>query len=93
MLDFGKRIKQLRKQKQLTQEQLAKRLWVTKSIISAYESGSRFPSLDILINLAYTLNVSTDYLLGVNKRQLLDVSDLTDYQIEILRKLIFEFKK
>ena len=93
MLDFGKRIKQLRKQKQLTQEQLAKRLWVTKSIISAYESGSRFPSLDILINLAYTLNVSTDYLLGVNKRQLLDVSDLTDNQIEILRKLIFEFKK
>ena len=93
MLEFGNRIKTLRKQKGLTQEKLAKRLWVSKSIISAYESGAKYPSLDILINLAYTFNVSTDYLLGVNKKQLLDISNLNSAQIEIVNKIIEEFRK
>ncbi len=92
MLKFGDRLKSLRKQKNLTQEQLAKRLWVTKSIISAYESNSRFPSLDMLVKLSYTFNVSTDYLLGVNKKQFLDISELTDQQVNILMNIIEEFK-
>jgi len=92
MLEFGKKIKELRQQKLLTQEQLAKRLWVTKSIISAYESGTKFPSLDMLIKLATTFNVSTDYLLGIDKKRTLDVSNLSQPQIEILCKLISEFR-
>ncbi len=92
MLEFKNRLKELRKQKGLTQEQLAKRLWVTKSTISAYEAGNKFPSLDMLIKLSYTFNISTDYLLGVDKRQYLDISDLTISQTEILNKLISEFK-
>ena len=91
MLEFGNRLKELRKQKGLTQEQLAKRLWVTKSIISAYESGVKFPSLDMLIKLARTFNISTDYLLGVDKKRYLDISTLTDAQIEILNKIVIEF--
>ncbi len=92
MIEIGKKLKALRKQKNLTQEQLAKRLWVTKSIISAYESESRFPSLDMLIKLAQTFSVSTDYLLGVNKTQTIDVSKLSEKQIFILRNIIEEFK-
>jgi len=92
MLEFGKKIKELRQQKLLTQEQLAKRLWVTKSIISAYESGTKFPSLDMLIKLAATFNVSTDYLLGIDKKRTLDVSNLSQPQIEILCRLISEFR-
>ncbi len=93
MIEIGKKLKALRKQKNLTQEQLAKRLWVTKSIISAYESESRFPSLDMLIKLAQTFSVSTDYLLGVNKKQNIDVSGLSENQIVLLRNIIEEFKK
>lgn len=93
MLLFGNRLKQLRKQKSLTQEQLAERLRVTKSIISAYESSSKFPSLDMLIKLAYTFSVSTDYLLGVNKKQYLDISGLSQSQIEIIQKIADEFSK
>lgn len=92
MLDFGNRIKALRKQKNLTQEQLAKRLWVTKSIISAYESGTKYPSLDMLVKLAQTFNVSTDYLLGVNKNSYLDISGLSESQIGLLNNLAEEFK-
>lgn len=93
MLEFCNRIKNLRKNKKLTQEQLAKRLWVTKSIISAYESGTKYPSLDMLIKLAQTFNVSTDYLLGVNKSAYLDITKLTESQINILNNIIEEFVK
>lgn len=93
MIEFGERIKKLRKQKTLTQAQLAKRLWVTKSIISAYESGNKYPSLDMLIKLSQTFNVSTDYLLGVNKKQYIDISALNENQIEIIKKIIEEFLK
>ncbi len=91
MLEFKTILKELRKQKSLTQEQLAKRLWVTKSIVSAYELGTRFPSLDVLVKLAYTLNVSTDYLLGINRKRVLDVSELSDNQIALINNLISEF--
>lgn len=91
MLEFKTRLKELRKQKSLTQEQLAKRLWVTKSIVSAYELGTRFPSLDVLIKLAYTFNVSTDYLLGINKKRSLDVSELSEKQISVVNDIISEF--
>lgn len=93
MLEFGKRVKDLRKQKSLTQEQLAKRLCVTKSIISAYEAGTKFPSLDMLIKLSYTFNVSTDFLLGIDKKHTLDISNLSVEQLEILYKLVAEFRK
>ena len=93
MLNLGEKIKSLRKEKNLTQEQLAKRLWVTKSSVSSYESGLKYPSLDTLIKLAYIFNVSTDYLLGVNKKILLDITGLTDSQINILNNIVNEFKK
>lgn len=93
MIEIGSKIKQLRGQKNLTQDQLASRLSVTKSVISAYENGLRFPSLEVLIQLAYVFNVTTDYLLGVNKKQVLDVSKLTPSQIEAINKLIEELKK
>lgn len=48
---------------------------------------------EVLIQLAYVFNVTTDYLLGVNKKQVLDVSELTLSQIEAINKLIEEFKK
>lgn len=92
MLDFKDRIKELRIQKSLTQEQVAKRLWVTKSIISAYELGTKYPSLDMLIKLASMYNVTTDYLLGIEKKRQIDATKLTPKQIDIINNLINELK-
>ena len=64
VVDFGIKIKNLRLQKRLTQAELAQKLGVTKSVISAYETGLRLPSYDILIHIAKIYSVSTDYLLG-----------------------------
>lgn len=78
MVDFGTRLKALRTQMGLTQKQLAERLGVTKSVVSYYELQERYPSPEILVKLARIFHVSTDYLLGVEMSQYLDISDLDD---------------
>ncbi len=93
MIEFGKRLKYLRKQKGLSQIQLAERLSVTRALISSYESSLRYPSLDMLIKLSYSFHVSTDYLLGLDNKQKLDLSKLTKNQINILNNIILEFEE
>ncbi len=92
MVDFGKRIKALRKAKHLTQDQIAARISVTKAMVSAYETGIRYPSYDIMIKLSRIFGVSVDYLLGIDNREYLDISGLTESQKEIIYNLIAEFK-
>lgn len=67
LLDFGEKLKTLRTKNNLTQVQLAERVGVTKSMISAYETSARLPSFEILIKFAHIFKVSTDYLLGVSE--------------------------
>lgn len=58
------RIKQLRKEINITQEELAKKLNLSKGIISLYENGTRKPSLDVAVSMANLFDCSIDYLLG-----------------------------
>ena len=92
MFDFGIRLKYLRKQKGLKQSQLAERLGVTRALISGYETATKLPSIDMIIKLAHSFHVSTDYLLGLTKEQKIDKSDLTENQLKILFNIISEFK-
>ena len=91
MRDFSEIIKELRQSKGLTQTQLAERLGVKKSIISAYETDSRPPSLDMLIKYAREFHVSTDYLLDMETNKRINVDKLSETQISILNTLINEF--
>lgn len=86
-MDFSNRLKELRTQAGLTQLQLAQRLGITKSVISFYELSERAPSPDVLIRLAQIFHVSTDYLLGLDKKETLDITDLNKDDIAILRAL------
>lgn len=61
---LGKRLRSLRKEKKLTQQDLASFINVTHVSISGYESGRRSPDTDTLQKLADFFNVTTDYLLG-----------------------------
>lgn len=83
-MNFGFKLKLLRKSQKLTQQQLAERLGVAKSVVSYYESGDRFPSYDVLIKIAHTFHVTTDYLLDIERRRILDVSDLSEDDIAVL---------
>lgn len=61
---FSNRLRQLRKQLKLSQEELAKRINTTKGTISNYENEYSTPSNDVLIDLATVLDTTTDFLLG-----------------------------
>lgn len=88
LVNFGNRLKTLRIKKKLTQQQLADLLGLTKSVISAYENGLRYPAYDVLIKIASIFKVSTDFLLGVEIKREIDTSGLTDEQVEALIVLI-----
>lgn len=62
---FAKRIVKLRKQKELTQEELAVYLGISRSALSLYEIGKREPDTETMLKIASFFNVSTDYLLGI----------------------------
>lgn len=93
MIDFGNRLKTLRLQNNLTQAQLAERLGLTKSVISAYETGLRMPSYDVLIAISRIFKATTDYLLGLEKKYEIDLSGLTDEEITALLQLIKAMKQ
>lgn len=63
-MNFGVRLRELRKERGLTQAELAKLLSIGESTISFYESGKRQPDYETLIRLADFFNVSVDYLIG-----------------------------
>ena len=84
MVDFGNKLKELRKQAGMTQQQLANKLGITKSVVSYYELSERTPSPDVLKELSHIFRVSTDYLLGIERSKTIDVSDLSDEDIKLL---------
>lgn len=84
MVNFGDKLRTLRTDAGLTQTELAKRLSVTKSVVSYYELQERTPSPDVLIQLADIFHVTTDYLLGIDHKRMIDVSDLSDEDMRFL---------
>ncbi|HMM69954.1 MAG TPA: helix-turn-helix domain-containing protein [Gudongella oleilytica] len=68
MSDFGTRLKKARKDKKVTQKELARVLGVAQSAIANYENNTRFPGLDILREISDFLNISLDHLLGVEEK-------------------------
>ena len=83
-MNFGDRLKMLRTGQKLTQQQLAARLGVAKSVVSYYESGDRFPSYDVLVRIARTFHTTTDFLLDVERKRVIDVSELSEEDIAVV---------
>ena len=61
---LGEKIQQLRKEKGLSQEQLAAQLTISRQAISKWELGESMPDTDNIIQLSKLFSVSTDYLLN-----------------------------
>lgn len=62
---YGKKIRELRQEKGLTQAQLAEKISTTASTIGKYEREELQPNVDIIISLSKFFGVSADYLLGL----------------------------
>ena len=65
MKEFAERLKMLRQELNLTQNQLAEETKISRSVISEWESGLKIPKLDSLIKLAEFFKCSIDYLAGL----------------------------
>lgn len=63
---FCERLKSIRIEKGFTQPQLAERVGVSNGMISFWENGVHEPTVAYIIKLAKTLEVSSDYLLGIS---------------------------
>lgn len=88
MINFGKKVKLLRKERGLTQKQLADMVGVAVSAISAYEAGNRYPTYSGLVSLARIFHVSTDYLLGIENTRIVDVSGLDENEIDVIVHMV-----
>lgn len=84
-MNFGCKLKELRTGQKMTQQQLADRIGVAKSVVSYYESGDRYPSYDVLIRIAHVFHTSTDYLLDFEKESVIDVTGLSKEDIAVVR--------
>lgn len=68
-MDIGERIFQLRNENNLSQEQMAERLDISRQAISKWESGQSTPELDKIIQLSELFGITTDYLLKGKETQ------------------------
>ena len=91
--DFGTVLKKLRKSHSLTQKELGLKVGLSKAVVSKYENGMGFPNFDMLIQISNYFGVTTDYLLGVEKSHTINVSTLTETQIETIQRVIAEFNR
>ena len=64
-MNFSEKIQKLRKQNNLTQEELAEKLFISRTAISKWESGKGYPSIDVLKQISVLFDISVDNL--VNK--------------------------
>ena len=91
--DFGENLKKLRLTHSLTQQAFGAKVGLSKAVVSKYENGLGYPTFEVLVRIAAYFGVTTDYLLGVAEGKTIDVSDLSDSQIDTLHRIIAEFKK
>ena len=89
---LGQRIFELRAHLGWSQVELSRRLRVSKQTVSNWENDNIQPSIEMLVRLALTLGVSTDYLLGLDGRKTLDVSGLPLSAVGHLQLLIEDIK-
>lgn len=71
-MTFGETLKQLRKKSNLTIEELAKEIGISKQSIIDYESDTTFPKIDILKKISHHFNVSLDYLVYGENRMMIN---------------------
>jgi len=78
MIFLGDRIRHAREEKEIKQEVMAKGINVKKNTLSQYENNHRNPSIGTLKSIALYLNVSVDYLLGIEEMIQTNSKNLND---------------
>lgn len=83
----AERIKALREARGWTQAELARRMSITRNGVNSWEQGLSMPSPTCLVDLAKVFSVSTDYLLGVERLETVNVTGLDEKDVAMLAQL------
>lgn len=86
-------IKMLRKSRNISQVELAEALFVSKQSVSNWENDNIMPSVEMLIKIAKYFSVSTDFLLGLEHKEVISADGLTPKQIAHIKLIIEDIKK
>lgn len=94
---FSQRLKELRTNMKLTQEQFGKLVGASRGTISYYESMERVPDIVSIMNIAKATNCSFDYILGLSENRTTDMSiksicEMTGLSESIVKKMCDEQK-
>lgn len=84
---IAERIKELRQARGWTQAELARRMGITRNGINSWEQGLSMPSPGSLVELSRIFLVSTDYLLGVERLETINVTGLDERDVALLAEL------
>ena len=90
---LSQQIRSLRLARKMSQVELAGLLGVTKQSVSNWENDNIQPSVDMLERIASVFAVPTDYLLGLDTREYLDVSGLSPAVVAHLRQLVEDLRR
>lgn len=90
---IAEKIKELRQARGWTQADLARRLNITRNGVNSWEQGLSTPSPASLVDLARLFSVSTDYLLGVERLNTVNVTGLDERDVAILAELADRLRK
>lgn len=86
---LGDVIKTLRQSHNLSQVDLAKKLFVSKQTVSNWENNNIMPSIEKLKDIARFFSCSTDYILEINNNSFyIDVSDLSPEQVAHIQAVV-----
>lgn len=79
---------ELRKKKNLSQQEVANRTGIARTSIQGYENNANSPSIEVLVTLAKFYNVSSDYLLGISTKKEIILDDFTENERNALVNII-----
>ncbi len=91
--DLSERLKHLRKSKNLTQENFAEIIGVSRTAVAKWENGYAEPTLQNIVRISEMFDISSDYLLGISVVHKDIFADLSVEATYALKKFIFEILK
>lgn len=92
-MSFSKELYKLRKERSLSQSELAKELGVSQASINYWEKDQRTPSIDALKKIADYFNVSPEEMLGIKRKDVLQEPELTEHLVMLQNIVSLAFDK
>ena len=87
------KIKLLRTKHNMTQNDVAKELGITRSSVNAWEMGISVPSTQYIVELALLFKVSSDYLLEIPGHSFINADDLSENEVSVIIEIIVCFRE